>query len=98
MSTNDDSHSLIARVYDAPGLGNTVRVLRAERGWTQADLAEWLGVHRVTVAKLERGGAVDLPLAMRAIAILGGVVEIHTRASLRASTDYRGKVGEVGDH
>ena len=87
MSTNDDSHSLIARVYDAPGLGMTVRVLRVERGWTQADLAEWLGVHRVTVAKLERGGAVDLPLAMRAIALLDGVVEIRTRSGRKAPPD-----------
>ncbi|MHB8891222.1 MAG: helix-turn-helix transcriptional regulator [Candidatus Limnocylindrales bacterium] len=87
MSANDDSHSLIARVYDAPGLGNTVRVLRTERGWTQADLAEWLGVHRVTVAKLERGGTVDLPVAMRAIALLDGVVEIRTRRGRKAPAD-----------
>ena len=87
MSTNDDSHSLIARVYDAPGLGSAVRVLRIERGWTQADLAEWLGVHRVTVAKLERGGAVDLPVAMRAIALLDGVVEIRTRSGRKAPPD-----------
>ena len=87
MSTNDDSHSLIARVYDAPGLGNAVRVLRAERAWTQADLAEWLGVHRVTIAKLERGGAVDMPLALRAIAILDGVVEIRTRSGEKGPPD-----------
>jgi len=80
MSANDDSHSLIARVYDAAGLGQAVRSLRTGRGWTQMDLAEWLGVHRVTVAKLERGGAVDVPLALRAIALLDGVVEIHVRA------------------
>ena len=84
---NDDSHSLIARVYDAPGLGNVVRALRAERGWTQAELSEWLGVHRVTVAKLERGGAVDLPLAMRAIAVLDGIVEIRTRNGRKAPAD-----------
>lgn len=87
MSATDDSHSLIARVYDAPGLGMTVRMMLAERGWTQADLAEWLGVHRVTVAKLERGGAVDLPLAMRAIALLDGVVEIRTRSGRKAPAD-----------
>jgi DNA-binding XRE family transcriptional regulator len=87
MSTNDDSHSLIARVYDAPGLGNTIRVLRAERGWTQAELAEWLGVHRVTVAKLERGGAVDLPLAMRAIAVLDVVMEVRTRSGRNGPAD-----------
>lgn len=87
MSTNDDKRSLIARVYDAPGLGRTVRVLRVERGWTQADLAEWLGVHRVTVAKLERGGSVDLPLAMRAIAVLDGVVEIRARSGRKGPAD-----------
>jgi putative transcriptional regulator len=87
MSTSDDNNSLIARVYDAPGLGHTIRALRTERGWTQADLAEWMGVHRVTVAKLERGGAVDLPLAMRAIAVLDGVLEIRTRSGRKAPAD-----------
>jgi HTH-type transcriptional regulator/antitoxin HipB len=87
MSTNDDSDSLIARVYDPVGLGHAIRGLRTGRGWTQQDLAEWLGVHRVTVAKLERGGSVDVPVALRAIALLGGVVEIRSRTGAQAKAD-----------
>jgi DNA-binding XRE family transcriptional regulator len=87
MSANDDSASLVARVYDVTGLGQTVRGLRTARGWTQADLAGWLGVHRVTVAKLERGGAVDIDVALRAIAMLDGIVEIHRRPSQGGGSD-----------
>ncbi len=87
MSTDHDSQPLIARVYDADGLGHAVRMLRLGRGWTQTDLAGWLGVHRVTVAKLEHGGAVDLPVALQAIAILGGLVEIRSRDAERAKPD-----------
>lgn len=34
---------------------NRLRVLRAERGWTQADLAERLAVSRQTVNAVETG-------------------------------------------
>lgn len=73
-------------VYGAADIGRAVRDLRRGRGWSQSDLAEWLGVHRVTVAKLEHGGAVDLPLVMRAFAVLGAdvrIVERETRAEHR---------------
>jgi putative transcriptional regulator len=41
-------------------------VLRAERGWTQADLAERLDVSRQTVVSIERGRYdPSLPLAFR---------------------------------
>lgn len=79
MSTNDDNTNQTYPVYDAADVGRAIRALRARRGWTQADLAGWLGVHRVTVAKLERGGTVDLPLAVRAIGVLGGAISIHGR-------------------
>ena len=36
-------------------MNNRLRVLRAERGWSQADLAERLGVSRQTVNALETG-------------------------------------------
>ena len=43
---------------------NRLVVLRAERGWTQAQLAERLGVSRQTVYALERGKYdPSLPLA-----------------------------------
>ena len=45
---------------------NTLRVLRAERGWSQADLAATLGVSRQTVNALEVGKYdPSLPLAYR---------------------------------
>ena len=43
---------------------NSLRVLRAERGWSQADLAERLGVSRQTVNAIETGRYdPSLPLA-----------------------------------
>lgn len=45
---------------------NRLRVLRAERAWSQADLAERLGVSRQTVNAIETGKYdPSLPLAFR---------------------------------
>lgn len=47
-------------------MNNTVRVLRAERGWSQGDLAGQLGVSRQTVNAIETGKYdPSLPLAFR---------------------------------
>ena len=47
-------------------MNNNVRDRRAERGWTQQDLAERLGVSRQTVIAVETGKYdPSLPLAMR---------------------------------
>ena len=45
---------------------NNIRVLRAERRWTQADLAERLGVSRNSVNAIENGKYdPSVPLAFR---------------------------------
>ena len=45
---------------------NRIRVLRAERNWSQADVAEQLGIARQTINALETGKyAPSLPLAFR---------------------------------
>jgi putative transcriptional regulator len=45
---------------------NTLKVLRAERDWSQADLAERLGVSRQTINALESGKYdPSLPLAFK---------------------------------
>lgn len=45
---------------------NAIRTLRAERGWTQADLAERAQVSRQTINAIEQGKFdPSLPLAFR---------------------------------
>jgi putative transcriptional regulator len=39
----------------AEGLANRLREARTERGWTQADLAERVGVTRKTINTVENG-------------------------------------------
>jgi len=55
---------------------NDVRALRTERGWTQVQFAESLGVSRQTVNALETGRYdPSLPLAFRVSALLSRPIE-----------------------
>jgi putative transcriptional regulator len=55
---------------------NHLRVLRAEREWSQAELAQRLGVSRQTVNALETGRYdPSLPLAFRVAGIFGKLIE-----------------------
>ncbi len=55
---------------------NKLRVLRAERRWSQADLAERLGVSRQTVNAIETGKFdPSLPLAFAIAKVFGGRIE-----------------------
>jgi putative transcriptional regulator len=55
---------------------NSLPALRAERGWSQGDLAERLGVSRQTVNALERGRYdPSLPLAFKIARLFGRRVE-----------------------
>lgn len=55
---------------------NRLRVLRAERSWTQADLADRLEVSRQTVNALETGKYdPSLPLAFRIARVFGTRIE-----------------------
>lgn len=57
-------------------MNNKLRVLRAERGWTQADLAERAGVSRQTINVIEAGKYdPSLPLAFKLAAIFGDRIE-----------------------
>lgn len=47
---------------------NRIRVLRAEKGWSQADLAEMVGVSRNSINAVENGKFdPSLPLAFRIV-------------------------------
>ena len=55
---------------------NRLPVLRAERGWSQAALAERLGVSRQTVNAIEKGRYdPSLPLAFKIAEVFGLAIE-----------------------
>lgn len=55
---------------------NELRVLRARHAWSQADLAERLGVSRQTVNAIETGKYdPSLPLAFQIAALFGQPIE-----------------------
>jgi len=55
---------------------NRLKVLRAERDWTQADLAERLDVSRQTINAIEKGKFdPSLPLAFKASRLFGLTIE-----------------------
>jgi putative transcriptional regulator len=57
-------------------MNNRLRVLRAERGWSQADLAEKLEVSRQSVNAIETGKYdPSLPLAFKIARLFGAGIE-----------------------
>lgn len=57
-------------------MNNHLKALRAERSWSQADLAQALGVSRQTVNALETGRYdPSLPLAFRIAKVFGQPIE-----------------------
>jgi putative transcriptional regulator len=55
---------------------NRLAALRAERSWSQADLADRLGVSRQTINAIERGRYdPSLPLAFKLAAVFGQKIE-----------------------
>jgi putative transcriptional regulator len=65
---------------------NRLKVLRAERDWSQGDLAERLGVSRQSVNAIETGRYdPSLPLAFRIAEVFGLPIEaIFTSPSAQA--------------
>ena len=57
-------------------MNNRLRLLRAERGWSQQDLAERLEVSRQSVNAIETGKYdPSLPLAFRLARLFGSPIE-----------------------
>jgi len=66
-------------------VNNIIRELRAERGWTQADLAERLDVSRQTVNALETGRYdPSLPLAFALAGLFDKPIEAIFFLSIQA--------------
>lgn len=62
-------------------LGAAIRRIRRERGYTQSDLAAWIGTNRFSIHRLETGEPVGLPLALNALAFLGRSILLAPRNS-----------------
>jgi putative transcriptional regulator len=57
-------------------MNNRLKVLRAERGWSQADLAEKLEVSRQSVNAIETGKYdPSLPLAFKIARLFGKMID-----------------------
>ena len=57
-------------------MNNRIKVLRVERSWSQADLADRLGVSRQTVIAIEKGKYdPSLPLAFSIARTFGQTIE-----------------------
>jgi putative transcriptional regulator len=55
---------------------NRIRVLRAEKGWSQAELAEKVGVSRNSINAVENGKFdPSLPLAFKIVDLFGLKIE-----------------------
>jgi transcriptional regulator with XRE-family HTH domain len=71
-----------ARVaYDAGEFGDAVRRVRHEKGLTQTQLAERLGVSRMTVSRLEAGETVAMDTALGALSECGYAVAVVPKFS-----------------
>ncbi len=68
---------------------NRLRVLRAERDWSQADMAERLGVSRQTVNAIETGKYdPSLPLAFKIAALFSLLIEEIFEPERAAGSGY----------
>ena len=67
-------------------LGDRIAALRAERGWTQQELADRLAISRVAVSHLEARG-MDATPGERTIALLAGLFKLEPH-ELVEGTNY----------
>jgi transcriptional regulator with XRE-family HTH domain len=65
----------------ARGLGQALREQRQKQGWTQERLADWLGVDRTTVARMEAGKHPALARFADALALLEADVLVVPRGT-----------------
>ncbi|MEC9358892.1 MAG: helix-turn-helix transcriptional regulator [Pseudomonadota bacterium] len=83
-------HSVQQRLRD---IGRTCALARAERGWTQAQLAQRGGVSQRTVAEFERGGG---GVAWGTAAHIAWLLELPLLDAAPAAATHRGRVRRSG--
>lgn len=78
---------VLALAYDTAELGEHVRAVRQDKGLRQEELADRIGVTRMTISRLERGEAVSLDTALRALSECGYAVAVAPKFTRVAVLD-----------
>lgn len=68
-------------VYTAAELGDHLRRARQDKGLHQSDLADRIGVTRMTISRLERGQSVSVDTALRALSECGAALTVVPKFS-----------------
>jgi HTH-type transcriptional regulator / antitoxin HipB len=70
-SYDRNMHHPAPLVYDTIEFGERLRRARRARGFDQGELADRIGVSRMTISRLERGESVSVDIALRALSECG---------------------------
>ena len=65
-----------ALLYDTAEFGERIRALRRAKGLRQDELADRIGVTRMTISRLERGESVSVDTALRALSECGYAIAV----------------------
>ncbi|MGI9015995.1 MAG: helix-turn-helix domain-containing protein [Euzebya sp.] len=77
------------RISDPASLGTALADLRAELGWTQAELAEWSGLNRTYLSGLENDEpTIALRRLMAAISTLGYEITLTPKPTADEEQDW----------
>jgi len=68
-------------VYASAELGERLRRARQEKGLHQDELADRIGVTRMTISRLERGESVSVDTALRALSECGAALAVVPKFS-----------------
>jgi HTH-type transcriptional regulator/antitoxin HipB len=80
-------HHAAALVYDTAEFGARLRALRQAKGLRQEELADRIGVTRMTISRLERGEAVSVDTALRALSECGYAIAVAPKFTRLAVLD-----------
>ncbi len=82
-------HHADALIYDTVELGDRIRTLRQAKDLRQEELADRIGVSRMTISRLERGEAVSVDTALRALSECGYAIAVAPKFTRVQVADAR---------
>jgi len=77
----------VALMYDTAEFGERIGALRRQKGLRQDELADRIGVTRMTISRLERGESVSVDTALRALSECGYAIAVAPKFSRLATVD-----------